>query len=71
MPCTNPGQMTSPVTSNAYERDGTINCCDFSLELAGPAAPNALPIADRFCFFGDPHFLLFPLLLNEKRKKSH
>lgn len=53
MPCTNPGQMMSPVTSNAYERDGTSSRCD----VAGADAPKTRPIADRFCFFGEPHFL--------------
>lgn len=58
MPCTNPGQMISPVTSNAYERDGTTSRCDLSDDDAGADAPKTRPIADRFCFFGEPHFLL-------------
>lgn len=57
MPCTNPGQMISPVTSNANDRDGTTSCCEFSLDVDGTAAPKTRPMADRFCFFGDPHFL--------------
>lgn len=57
--------MISPVTSNANERDGTIRSCDLSLDVEGTdAAPSTRPIADRFCFFGEPHFL------NKKEEKN-
>lgn len=57
MPWTKPGQIISPVTSKANARDGTTSSCDFSTAVVGADAPKTRPMAERFCFLGEPHFL--------------
>lgn len=63
--------MISPVTSNAYERDGTSSRCDLSVDVAGADAPKTRPIAERFCFFGEPHFLSGAIKMNEIIKREN